>query len=139
MDKGQTVDENGHVIACIVIALGFHILIDDLQTVVVNVLFVDELNIFGSSVITAQYLYMVGLNGAALFDNTLVSVGEHFREEAFPLTVSKGVVVQKRELPSEIGDQTVFVMDGKVFISLCGQQTDKFLFKSRFALETVRA
>ena len=53
MDERQTVDENGHVIACIVIALGFHILIDDLQTVVVNVLFVDKLNILGSSVITA--------------------------------------------------------------------------------------
>ena len=26
---------------------------------------------------------MIGLYGAALFDNTLVSVGEHFREEAF--------------------------------------------------------
>ena len=82
---------------------------------------------------------MVGLNGAALFDNTLVSVGKRFREEAFPFAVRKGVVVQKRELPSEVGDQTVFVMDGKVFISLRGQQTDKFLFKSRFALETVRA
>ena len=82
---------------------------------------------------------MVGLNGAALFDNTLVSVGERFREEAFPLAIGKGVVVQKRELLSEVGNQTVFVMDGKVFISLCGQQTDKFLFKSRFALKTVRA
>ena len=53
MDKWQTVDENGHVIASVVVALGLHILIDDLQTVVVDVLFVDELNIFGGSVITA--------------------------------------------------------------------------------------
>ena len=53
MDKWQTVDENGHVIASVVVALGLHILIDDLQTVVVDVLFVDELNVFGSSVITA--------------------------------------------------------------------------------------
>ena len=53
MDKGQTVDENGHVIAGVVVALGLLVLIDDLQTVVVDVLFVDELNIFGGSVITA--------------------------------------------------------------------------------------
>ena len=139
MDKGQTVDENGHVIASVVIALGLLVLIDDLQTVVVNVLFVDELNILGSSVVTAQYLYMIGLNGAAFLNNTLVSVGKRFCEEAFPLAVRKGVVVQKRELLSEVGNQTIFVMDGKVFISLRGQQTDKFLFKSRFALETVRA
>ena len=81
---------------------------------------------------------MVGLNGAAFLNDTLVSVGERFREEAFPFAVRKGVVVQKRELLSEVGNQTVFVMDGKVLISLCGQQTDEFLFKSRFALETVR-
>ena len=30
MDKGQTVDENGHVIAGVVVALGLHILIDNL-------------------------------------------------------------------------------------------------------------
>ena len=139
MDKGQTVDENGHVIAGVVVALGLHILIDDLQTVVVNVLFVDELNILGSSVVTAQYLYMVGLDGTAFLNDALVSVGKRFREEAFPLAVRKGVVVQKRELPSEVVDQTVFVVDGKIFISLCGQQTDEFFFKSRFTLETVRA
>ena len=30
MDKGQTVDENGHIIACIVAACGFLVLVDDL-------------------------------------------------------------------------------------------------------------
>ena len=139
MDKGQTVDKNGHVIAGVVVTLGLHILIDDLQTVVVNVLFVDELNILGSSIIPAEYLYMVSLDGTAFLNNALVSVGKCFRKETLPLAVRKGVVVQKLQLPSEIGNQTVFVMDGKVLISLCGQQTDKFLFKSRFALETVRA
>ena len=104
-----------------------------------NVLFIYELNILGSSIIPAEYLYMVGLDGAAFFNNTLVSVGKCFNEETLPLAVSKSVVVQKLQLPSEVGSQTVFIMDGKVLISLCDQQTDKFLFKSRFTLETVRA
>ena len=82
---------------------------------------------------------MVSLDGTAFLNNALVGVGKRFREETLPLAVSKGVVVQKLQLPSEVGNQTVFIMDGKVLISLCGQQTDKFLFKSRFALETVRA
>ena len=104
-----------------------------------NVLFVDELNILGSSIIPAEYLYMVSLDGAAFLNDTLVGVGERFREEAFPLAVRKGVVVQKRELLPEIGNQPVFVMDGKVLISLCGQQADEFFFQSRFALKAVRA
>ena len=45
MDKGQSVDQNRHIIACVVLTLGFLILVDNLQAVVVNVLFVDELNI----------------------------------------------------------------------------------------------
>lgn len=59
---------------------------------------------------------MVGLNGAALFNNAIVSIGKHFREEALPLAVSKSEVVQKLQLPSEVGNQTVFVVDGKILV-----------------------
>ena len=59
-----------------------------------NVLFVYELNVLGSSVISAEHLYMVGLNGAALFNNAIVSIGKDLREEAFPLAVSKGIVIE---------------------------------------------
>ena len=104
-----------------------------------NVLFIYELNILGSSVVPAQYLYMVGLDGAAFLNNALVGVGKCFREETLPLAIGKGVVVQKLQLPPEIGNQTTFIMDGKVRIPLSGQQTDKFLFKSRFTLKAVRS
>ena len=137
MDKGHTVDENSHIIAGIVAASGFLVLVDHLQTVVVNVLFVDELNILGSSIIPAENLYMVGLDGTGLFNDTLVGVGKRFREEALPFTIGKCNAVQKLQLLSEIGNQTGFVMDGKIRITLFGQQADKFLFKSRFALESV--
>ena len=78
---------------------------------------------------------MVGLNGSALFSNTLVGIGKRFRKEAFPLAIGKGIAVQQLQLLSQIGNQTAFIMDGKVLISLCGQQTDQFLFKSRFTLK----
>ena len=103
-----------------------------------NVLFVYELNVLGSSVISAEHLYMVGLNGAALFNNAFVGIGKHFREETLPFAVGKGVIVQKLQLPSEVGNQAVFVMDGKVLIPLRGQQPDELLFKSGFALKAVR-
>ena len=40
MDERQTVDQNGHIVARIVLALGFFVLIDDLQAVIVNILFI---------------------------------------------------------------------------------------------------
>ena len=139
MDEGQTVDHKRYIIACVVLAFGFLILVDDLQTVVVNVLFVDQLNILRSSVIPAEYLYMIRLDGTAFFNDAFVGIGKGFCEETLPLAVSKGIVVQKRELPSEVGDQTAFVMDGKILIPLRGQQPDELLFQSRFALKAVRA
>ena len=104
-----------------------------------DVLFIYELNVLGSSVIPAEYLDMIRLDGAALFNDAIVSIGKHFREETLPLAVSKSEVVQKLQLPSEVGNQTVFVVDGKILVPLRGQQPDELLFKSGFALKAVRA
>lgn len=82
---------------------------------------------------------MIRLDGTALFNDAFVGVGKSLREETLPLAVSKGVIVQKLQLPSEVGDQAVFVMDGKVLVPLRGQQPDELFFKSRFALKAVRA
>ena len=63
MDERQTVDQNGHIVARIVLALGFLVLIDDLQAVVVNILFIYELDILRSSVIPVKHLDMIRLDG----------------------------------------------------------------------------
>ena len=87
-----------------------------------DVLFIDKLNILGSSVISAKYLHMVGLDGSAFFNNPLVGVGKGFREETLPLAVGKSIIIQKFQLLTQVGNQTFFIMDGKVFISLCSQR-----------------
>ena len=142
MHEGKSVDQHRHVITVIMLRSGilsYDILIDHLHAVVMDVLLIDERDVLGCPIVTMKYLHIILLDLAGLLCDAFVFVGEGFCEEAFPLAVRKGVVVQKRELLSEIGNQPFFVMDGKILISLCGQQTDKFLFKSRFALETVRA
>ena len=82
---------------------------------------------------------MIRLDSTALFNDALVGIGKGLREETLPFAVSKGVIVQKLQLPSEVGDQTALVMNGKVLIPLRGQQPDELFFKSRFALKAVRA
>lgn len=56
-----------------------------------NVLFVDELNVLRSSVIPAEYLHMIRLDGAAFLGDAFVGIGKSLREETLPLAVSKGV------------------------------------------------
>ena len=139
MDKRQTIDQNGHVIACVVSAFGFFILVDNLKAVIVNILFVNKLKILGSSIIPAKHLHMIGLHGAAFLYDTLVRISKRFRKEPLPLTVGKSIIIQNLQLFSKVGNQTVFIMDCKVLVPLHGQQTDEFLFQSLFALEAVRA
>ena len=97
-----------------------------------NVLFVDELNILGSPIIPAEYLYMVSLDGTAFLNNPLVSVGKGFCEETLPLAIGKGVVVQKRELPSEVGNQTVLVVDGRGRKIFCVYGKNSSLIRNRY-------
>ena len=47
---------------------------------------------------------MIGLDGAALFNDALVGIGKGLREETLPLAVSKGIVIQKLQLLSEVGN-----------------------------------
>ena len=51
MDKRQTVYQNGVIIAVIMCARVIHILIDDLQTVPVDILAVNEHDILHSTII----------------------------------------------------------------------------------------
>lgn len=73
---------------------------------------------------------MVCLDGAGLFNDALVSVGKGFGKEPLPFVIGKGVAVEKLQLLSEVGNQSLFVVDGKVLISLCGQQADEFFSRA---------
>ena len=128
MDKRQTIDQNGYIITCVMLAFGFFILVNDLKAVIMNILFVNKLNILGSSVIPMKHFDMIGLHGAAFLYDALVRVGKRFRKKPLPLAVRKGIVIQNFQLSSKIRNQTVFIMNRKVLVPLHGQQSDEFLF-----------
>ena len=57
MDQGQAVDEDGHVVAIIVfgaLLLAVFVLVEHLQTIVMDILFIDNANIFRSAIITLK-------------------------------------------------------------------------------------
>ena len=59
MYQRQTVDEDGHVVARVVIACGLLVLVEHLQTVVVDVLFVQQVDAFGRAAVLPQHLHMI--------------------------------------------------------------------------------
>ena len=115
------------------------ILVDDLQTVIVDVLFVDQRDIFGTAVIPMQHLHVIFLNLPGLFGNMFVGVGNYITEKLPPLCIRKLVVVQLFQLAAEVGNQFIFGMQRQIGIALLTQQPDKLFFQFRLALVAVSA
>ena len=67
MNQRQTVYQNRDIIAVIIVAAVLHILVDNLQTVVVDVLFIQQRNIDRRAVLAGQVLNVVLLDAAGLF------------------------------------------------------------------------
>ena len=63
------------------------ILIDDLQPVIMDVLFIYECNILGKTIITGQNLDIVLLYLSGLFHDMLIGIGNGIFEKIIPLCV----------------------------------------------------
>ena len=138
MYQRQTVDEDGHVVARVVVARSLLVLVEHLQAVVVDVLFVQQVDVFGRAAVLPQHLHMIELNPARLFQNAVVCARDAVPKEARPLAVRKNVVVQEFQLAAEVGDERGFVVDLQIFIPLRTQKPQKFLLQRRLALIAVR-
>ena len=142
MNQRKAVDQNRHIVAIIMprtVRLLHLVLVDDLQAVVVDVLFVDQCDIFGTSIIPVQYLHIVFLNLSGLFGNMFVGVGNYITEKLPPLRIGKLVVVQLFQLTAEVSNQFILGMQRQIGIALLTQQPDKLFFQFRLALVAVRA
>ena len=141
MNQRKAVDQNRHIVAVIMpcaVCLFYLILVDDLQAVVVDVLLVDQRDIFGAAIIPVQYLYIVFLNLSSLFGNMLVGVGNYITEKLLPLRIGKLVVVQLFQLAAEVSNQFILGMQRQIGIALLAQQPDKLFFQFRLTLVAVR-
>ena len=113
MNQRKAVDQNRHIVAIIMpraVCLFYLILVDDLQSVVMDVLLVDQRNVFGAAIIPVQHLHIIFLNLPGLFGNMLVGVGNHITKELPPLRIGKLVVVQLFQLTAEVGNQFILGM-----------------------------
>ena len=142
MNQRKAVDQNRHIVAVIMpcaVCLFYLILVDDLQAVVVDILLVDQRDIFGASIIPVQHLHIVFLNLPGLFGNMLVGVGNYITEKLLPLRIGKLVVVQLFQLAAEVSNQFILGMQRQIGITLLAQQPDKLFLQFCLALVAVRA
>ena len=92
----QTVDKDSDIIAVIVLsalALADLILIDDLNKIVVDVLLVDQSNVFACTVITAKHLNIILLELSRFFRNVFVIICDAVAEKPLPLSVGKVIII----------------------------------------------
>ena len=125
VDQGQAVHQNGDIIAVLECATLLHILVGDLQTVVVDVLLVDESDVLRFSAVeregqdvafALQHLGLV-LNGHLLVRN-------HGKQPG-PLAVAQLDAVQGFQLFAKVTEQTFFVVDDVIDIALRHQLVDE--------------
>ena len=95
MNQRQTVHQNGNIISGIMFSDCFLILVDNLQSVIVDVLFVNQRDVHGSPVLTGQVLHIIFLNFSGLFHDALIGVGNLAFEKAVPFLIRKLIVVQQ--------------------------------------------
>jgi hypothetical protein len=85
----QAVHQNGHIITIRPLAVLGRILIDNLQTVIVNVVLFYKVHIFYRTIITSQILYMIFLDSRCLFFDALIWIGDFTYKKLFPFRIGK--------------------------------------------------
>ena len=139
MNQRQTVYQNRDIIAVIIVAAVFHILVDNLQTVVVDVLFIQQRNIDRRAVLAGQVLNVVLLDAAGLFFDAIVCVGDFILKEVIPFLIRKGIIVQNLQLAAQVCHKVGVLMDREIGIALLLQHPDKRLLQRGLALVGIRA
>ena len=105
--QGQTVDQNGHIIAIVVfgaLLLAIFVLVEHLQAIVMDILFIDNANIFRSAIVTLKAEDGAFLDNLTLFRNMGVGIGQLRGKKALPFLVGKMVVVKLLDALPQIGN-----------------------------------
>ena len=134
----QAIDQHGDVVAVRVVrathAAVDLVLVDDLQSVVVDVLLVEQSDVLGRAILAFKDLHVVFLDANRLFDDAVILASDLLRGELLPLAVGEDDAVEGFELDTKVRDQLGFRRHCHVFIRLRTQQPNQFLLQRRLRL-----
>ena len=134
MHQRKAVYQHGNIITIRARSVIDFVLINDLERIVMDIAFIEQVDILDRSVVARQQLHMIFLNDGSLFDDSAVFVGDTTRKEPRPLSVGKVIAIEFLQLAAQVGDQFHLVMDRQIFVSLSLQQSDKRPFEFGFRL-----
>ena len=139
MNKRKAVYKDGDIVAVGACTILYHILVNDLQAVAVDVVFVYEFDVSeADSILAAVHqrkdLDGVVLDGIGFLNYSVILVGEDHLEEEVPFAVGEFEVVEAFELGAKILYEGLFVRNREVFIALLLKLADECRFEGCFAL-----
>ena len=139
MHHREAVDQHGHVVTVgegttRFTALVDGVLVEYLQSVVVDVLLVDQRDVLGRAVVPGQQLDVVFLDADGFLDDAVVLARDPLVEEAVPLGVREGHLVERFELGAQVRDQVSLRREGQALIRLRLEQGDELLLQCHLGL-----
>ena len=94
MNQRKAIDKYRNVIAVFEIAALLGVLVNHLKRIVMDILFINQRDIFASSVVTPQNLNIVLLNKPCFFNNAGIIIGKLIFEKGLPFLVREMIIVQ---------------------------------------------
>ncbi len=86
VNQRQAIHENSNVEAILASTFNF-ILVEDLNAVVVNVLFVDQVDVLAIAIVPPENADVIFLEATGLLNNPVLLTRDALRKKAFPLSV----------------------------------------------------
>ena len=134
VDEWQAIDEDRHIVTVVPRPALGGVLVDDLQAVVVDILPVEDAEVFLLAVVEEKGLHVVLLDEPRLLHDAVVLVGKDGGIEVLPLRVGKEDVVERFHLPAQVADEFLLGMQRQILVGLVLQQSDKGFLQRGFAL-----
>ena len=125
MHQRKAVHQNGHIITGLVASLFLFVLVNHLELVVMNMFLVQKINIFCGSIVSAKELDIVLLDFPRFLHNSISLIGNAAFEKAIPFLIGKLDVIQLLQLPPQIGNKILLVVNSQVLIALLFQLLNK--------------
>src|SRR3989338_9790728 len=108
MHQRQSIHQYRHIITIGTLTVFSGVLIDYLQTVVVNVFLFYEVYILGRAIFARQVFDVVFLNGGSLFSNALIWVSNLTCKKLIPFAIGKSKIIEFLKLLTQIQYQISF-------------------------------
>ena len=130
----QTIHQYGHVVAVLIGTVAHLILIGHLQTVVIDVVLVNQSDVALRTIIQEQCHYIaIALYHLRLVLNGHLLIRDH-RQQAFPLRIAQCQLIQQPYLLPEVCQQISLVLYPGIFIALTLQLLNHRAFQLGLAL-----